>query len=70
VNGATGKLRESYAQLHTALDRYPNAQPGVQSWVLTNLAEMSAHARLSREAQAHFRASITLDGADNYVSRD
>jgi tetratricopeptide (TPR) repeat protein len=67
VNGATGKLRESYAQLHTALDRYPNAQPGVQSWVLTSLAEMAARAGMAPEAEAHFRAALTRDGADNYL---
>jgi predicted Zn-dependent protease len=67
VNGATGKLRESYAQLHTALDRYSNAQPGVQSWVLTSLAEMAARAGMAPEAEAHFRAALTLDGADNYL---
>jgi hypothetical protein len=67
VNGATGRLRESYAQLHAALDRYPNAQPGVQSWVLTNLAEMAARAGMAPEAEAHFRAALTRDGADNYL---
>jgi Tfp pilus assembly protein PilF len=67
VNGATGKLRESYAQLHTALDRYPNAQSGVQSWVLTNLAEMAARAGMAPEAEAHFRAALTRDGANNYL---
>ncbi len=65
VNGATGKLRESYAQLHAALDRYPNPRPAVQSWVLTSLAEMTARAGMAPEAEAHFRAALTLDGADN-----
>jgi len=67
VNGTTGKLRESYAQLRAALDRYPNAQPGVQSWVLTSLAEMAAHAGMAPEAEAHFRAALVLDAADNYL---
>jgi hypothetical protein len=67
VNGTTGKLRESYAQLRAALDRYPNAQPGVQSWVLSSLAEMAARAGMAPEAEAHFRATLVLDAADNYL---
>jgi predicted Zn-dependent protease len=66
VNGATGQLRESYRQLRAALDRYPNAQPGLQSWVLTSLAEMAARAGMVREAEAHFGAALALDAADNY----
>jgi tetratricopeptide (TPR) repeat protein len=34
VNGATGKLGESYAGLRTALDRHVHTQPGVRSWAL------------------------------------
>ena len=67
VNGATGQLRESYRQLRAALDRYPNAQPGLQSWVLTSLAEMGARAGMVREAEAHFGAALALDAADNYL---
>jgi predicted Zn-dependent protease len=67
VNGATGQLRESYRQLRAALDRYPNAQPGLQSWVLTSLAEMAARAGMVREAEAHFGAALALDAADNYL---
>ena len=67
VNGATGQLRESYRQLRAALDRYPNAQPGLQSWVLASLAEMGARAGMVREAEAHFGAALALDAADNYL---
>jgi predicted Zn-dependent protease len=67
VNGATGQLRESYRQLRAARDRYPNAQPGLQSWVLTSLAEMAARAGMVREAEAHFGAALALDAADNYL---
>ena len=67
VNGATGKLRESYQQLRLALDRYPHALPSVQSWVLTNLAEMAARAAMTQEAETHFRAALALDGVDYYL---
>jgi Tfp pilus assembly protein PilF len=67
VNGATGELRESYAQLRAAFDHSQNAQPGIQTWVLTSLAEMAARAGMALEADAHFRAALTLDAADNYL---
>jgi len=67
VNGATGKLGESYQQVRLALDRYPHAQPSAQTWVLTSLAEMAARAGMAREAEAHFRAALALDPADYYV---
>src|SRR5262249_34722623 len=47
VNGATGRLHGSYEQLRSTLDAYPSAQPRVQSWVLTCLAEMAARAGMT-----------------------
>jgi len=67
VNAATGKLRESYQQLRSVFARYPVAETGVRSWVLTSLAEMAARAGMAREAEAHFRAALALDAADYYV---
>jgi tetratricopeptide (TPR) repeat protein len=67
ANGATGKLRESYQRLRAALERHPNAQPEVQVWVLTSLAEMAARAGMMEEAEAHFRTALALDAADYYV---
>jgi tetratricopeptide (TPR) repeat protein len=67
VDGASGALRESYRQLRAALDRYPNAQRGLQSWVLTSLAEMAMRAGLAQEAEGHFRAALSLDAADIYL---
>jgi tetratricopeptide (TPR) repeat protein len=67
VNGATGKLGESYLELRTALDRQRYVQPGVRSWVLTNLAEMAARAGMAEDAQRHFREALALDAADNYL---
>ena len=37
VNGAAGKLRESYEQLRAVLNRQRYVQQGVRSWVLTSL---------------------------------
>ena len=67
VNGATGKLRESYEQLRSVFARYPVAETGVRSWVLTSLAEMAARAGMAPEAEAHFRAALAIDAADYYV---
>jgi hypothetical protein len=67
VNGATGKLGESYVELRTALDRQRYVQPGVRSWVLTSLAEMAARAGMAEDAQRHFREALAHDAADNYL---
>jgi len=67
VNGATGRLRDSYEQLRSALDAHPGAQPQLQSWVLTSLAEMAARAGMMPEAEADFRRALALDSADYYL---
>ena len=67
VNGATGRLLDSYRRLSATLERHPDAPAGVQSWVLTALAEMAARAGMTQEAETHFRAALNLDGADQYL---
>jgi tetratricopeptide (TPR) repeat protein len=67
VDGVTGRLHEAYAKLRSTLDGYPDARPGLQNWALTSLAEMAARANMSQEAEAHFRAALALDAADNYL---
>jgi len=67
VNGVTGRLREAYTTLRETLVGYPDAQPGLQNWVLTSLAEMAARAGMAQEAETHFRAVLNRDGADNYL---
>jgi len=66
VKGATGGLRESYEQLRSALEAHPGAQPRVQSWALTSLAEMAARAGMVPEAEVHFRGALALDSVDYY----
>ena len=65
VNGLTGKLAESYAQLAATLDQ--QAEPRLRTFVLTSLAEMAARAGMVKEAQSHFRDVLVLDGADTYL---
>jgi tetratricopeptide (TPR) repeat protein len=67
VNGATGKLRESYEQLSSVFARYPVAEPKLRSWVLTSLAEMAARAGMVAEAESQFRRVLALDSVDYYL---
>jgi tetratricopeptide (TPR) repeat protein len=67
VNGATGRLRESYELLRTAIDRFGDAQPEIRDWALTGLAEMAARAGLKNEADGYFRRALAVDPADAYV---
>jgi tetratricopeptide (TPR) repeat protein len=67
VNGVTGKLRQSYAQLISVIAKYPVADPKLRNWVLTSLAEMATRAGMVPEAEAHFRAALALGPADYYL---
>ena len=67
VDGATGELQESYEKLRHALARHSDAPPGLQNWVLTSLGEMAARAGLAQEAEAHFRAALSVGAADSYL---
>lgn len=67
VDGATGRLPQSYDRLRTALGRFPGAQTSIRSWALTSLAEMAARLDMAREAEAHFRAALAIDAADGYL---
>jgi tetratricopeptide (TPR) repeat protein len=67
VNSVTGELRQSYELLHSVFARNPVAEPRVRSWVLISLAEMATRAGMAQEAEAHFRAALTVDPADYYI---
>ncbi|HMD62443.1 MAG TPA: DUF4331 family protein [Stellaceae bacterium] len=67
VTASTGRLDESYRQLRAVFDRHPSGQSGLQSWVLTSLAEMAARAGMIPEAESHFRAALAVDAADTYL---
>ncbi len=67
IGSVTGYLRDSYAQLRLALDRYPQAAPSLRSWVLTALAEMAVRAGLPAAAENHFRQALALDPGDFYL---
>jgi tetratricopeptide (TPR) repeat protein len=67
VNGATGRLRESYERLRKAIDRFGSAQPEIRDWALTGLAEMAARAGLTEEADGYFRQALAADATDAYL---
>jgi tetratricopeptide (TPR) repeat protein len=67
VTASTGDLDDSYRQLRAAFERRPPGQVGLQSWVLTSLAEMAARAGIMPEAESHFRAALAVDAADTYL---
>jgi tetratricopeptide (TPR) repeat protein len=67
VTASTGRLDDGYRQLRAAFDRHPPGQIGLQSWVLTSLAEMAARAGMIPEAESHFRAALAADAADTYL---
>jgi hypothetical protein len=67
VTASTGRLDDGYRQLRAAFDRHPPGQIGLQSWVLTSLAEMAARAGMIPEAESHFRAALAVEAADPYL---
>jgi Tfp pilus assembly protein PilF len=67
VTASTGRLDDSYRQLRAAFERHPPGQVGLQSWVLTSLAEMAARAGMMPEAEAHFRVALAVEAADTYL---
>jgi tetratricopeptide (TPR) repeat protein len=67
VTASTGRLEDSYRQLRAAFDRHPPGHVGLQSWVLTSLAEMAARAGMTQEAETHFRAALAQEPMDFYL---
>jgi tetratricopeptide (TPR) repeat protein len=67
VGSVTGHLRESYSQLRLSLERHPGADPTIRAWILTGLAEMAVHGGMDTDAEAYFRAALTLDPEDFYL---
>jgi len=67
VESVTGHLHDSYRQLRLALERHPEADASIRSWVLTALAEMAVHADATVEAESQFSQALSLDSEDFYL---
>lgn len=67
LDGLTGKSRDAYAQLSSALERNATADPPTRLWALTRLAELAWRRADARAAERHFRDALALDLTDNYL---
>ena len=67
VQAATGTLSDSYTALNAVLERSPNVPADLRAWVATTLAEMATRLGIIAAADAHFRAALALDAADQYL---
>lgn len=67
VSGVTGRLEKSDMLLATTLQRNSDADPGLQSWSLTQLAEMATRRGDARLAEARYLAALKLAPRDSYL---
>lgn len=67
VGALDGHAQASYDDLSAAQAQYPNADPGVRTWVATLLAEMAARLGRPAQAEAHFRDAMAIDKPDGYL---
>ena len=67
VAGLTGRLLKSDMLLATTLQRSTNAEPGLQAWSLTQLAEMAARRGDAPLAATRYQAALKLAPRDGYL---
>lgn len=67
VGSINGDARASFASLKAALDKHPDAEPGVRTWVQTLLAEMAARSGDDAQADALFRQAMAGAEPDSYL---
>lgn len=67
VGNVSGFAQPTYQQLSEAYDTYSRDQPELNSWVLTQLAEMATRLGKTAEAENHFRAALKADAEDSYL---
>ncbi|MES2934745.1 MAG: hypothetical protein V4805_14795 [Pseudomonadota bacterium] len=67
IASLNGDAAPAYAQLLAVFKKHPEAEPDIQLWVLTLLAEMAARNGDSAAADSHFRAALAFDNADSYL---
>lgn len=67
LGGLTGKSREAYARLATAVERNAQADRATRLWALTRLAELAWRLGDPAGAERHFRAALALGLTDNFL---
>jgi tetratricopeptide (TPR) repeat protein len=67
IGNVSGFAQPSYQQLTDAYEKYGKAEPELNGWVLTQLAEMATRLGETVEAEKHFRAALQSDAEDSYL---
>jgi Tfp pilus assembly protein PilF len=67
VSGLTGRLLKSDMLLAATLARSAGAEPALQAWTLTQLAEMAMRRGDARLAEARYQAALRLAPRDSYL---
>jgi tetratricopeptide (TPR) repeat protein len=67
VAAMTGRSASGEALLQATLARNADAEPAMQAWVLTLLAEMAQRRGDAAAAEARFRRALALDPRDSYL---
>ncbi|WP_377702224.1 hypothetical protein [Pseudoduganella sp. UC29_71] len=67
VSGLTGRLLKSDMLLAATLARSAGAEPALQAWTLTQLAEMATRRGDARLAEARYQAALRLAPRDSYL---
>jgi len=67
VDSLTGRAQFGLERLSMALRQQPKADPALQLWTLTRMAEISERLGDNRLAERHFRAALALDVRDTYL---
>lgn len=67
VANLNGQSAKSYALLSTTLSRNADAEPSLQIWGQTLLAEMAVRRGDNNAAEGYFRAALSLARTDSYL---
>lgn len=67
LGGLTGRSREAYRELATALSRNAQADAATRLWALTRLAELAWRLSDPARAERHFREALGLGLTDNFL---
>lgn len=67
VASLTGKANASYQSLRGTFESIGNADPALQDWILTLLAEMAVRQGDITNAEKYFRRALAVTGTDSYL---
>ena len=67
VANLTGKAQASYQALRSVFETSGNADPALQDWILTLLADMAVRQGDITNAEKYFRRALAVTGTDSYL---